>query len=122
MNTIQPMGSMFSDASERVFSALADPKRRQLLATLAEGTPKTATQLKRELFPDHKDISRQGILKHLDLLARAGLVQAQTRGREKQYSFEPQPLNNVTTWIDAVSAKWDARLLRLKDFVENDQP
>jgi len=102
-------------SQDRVFSALADPTRRRLLITLAESSPKTATQLAHD-FP----ISRQGILKHLDLLAEAGLVQSYQQGREKRYSLAPEPLNDVSAWIDALSARWDERLLRLKAFVESE--
>jgi DNA-binding transcriptional ArsR family regulator len=101
-------------SDERVFSALADTTRRQLLATLAESSPKTASQLARE-FP----ITRQGIMKHLNLLAEAGLVQAQPMGREKRYSFSPEPLHEVSDWIEAIGAKWDERLQRLKNLVED---
>lgn len=104
------------ESDERVFSALADPTRRQLLTTLAESSPKTATQLARE-FP----ITRQGIIKHLNLLAQAGLVQAQPIGREKRYSFTPEPLHSVSAWIEAIGAKWDERLQRLKDLIEDDR-
>jgi DNA-binding transcriptional ArsR family regulator len=107
-----------AESQDRVFSALADPTRRRLLITLAESSPKTATQLAHD-FP----ISRQGILKHLDQLAEAGLVQTYQQGREKRYSLAPEPLTGVSDWIDALSAKWDERLLRLKAFIEseNDQ-
>jgi DNA-binding transcriptional ArsR family regulator len=104
---------------ERVFAALADPTRRQILTTLAENSPKTATQLAEE-YQKHRRISRQGILKHLDLLAEAGLVRVQPVGREKRYSFTPEPLKDVSAWIQSIGAKWDERLLRLKDLVEND--
>ena len=103
------------EVEDRVFSALADPTRRRLLITLAESSPKTATQLAHD-FP----ISRQGILKHLDLLAEAGLVLARQQGREKRYSLAPEPLTNISAWIEAVSAKWDERLQRLKAFVESE--
>jgi len=104
---------------EQVFAALADPTRRQLLTTLAESSPKTATQLAEE-YQKYRRISRQGILKHLDLLAEAGLVQVKPVGREKRYSFTPEPLKDVSAWIQAIGAKWDERLLRLKEFVESD--
>ena len=55
------------EIEDRVFTALADATRRRLLTRLAQSSPKMATQLARE-FP----ISRQGIVKHLDLLAHAG--------------------------------------------------
>src|SRR5215510_13487779 len=100
----------------RVFAALADSTRRQLLSTLAEGSPKTATQLA-VAFP----ITRQGILKHLDILEDAGLVRVQPKGREKQYSLTPEPLHSVSSWIEAIGAKWDERLQRLKNLVESDE-
>lgn len=101
---------------DRVFSALADTTRRQLLMTLATSSPKTATQLARE-FP----ITRQGIIKHLDLLANAGLVRAQAHGREKRYSFAPEPLQSASEWIEMVGRQWDERLARLKQFVEDEK-
>lgn len=99
---------------ERIFNALGDPMRRRLVKTLAEQSPKTATQLAQE-FPM---ISRQGIIKHLELLAEAGLVEKRPKGREKRYSLTPAPLQNVSEWIQAISAIWDERLLRLKNLLE----
>jgi DNA-binding transcriptional ArsR family regulator len=105
-----------TDFDERVFVALADSTRRRLLTTLADSSPKTATQLAQE-FP----ITRQGILKHLDLLAEAGLVSVQPMGREKRYSLTLEPLDRITAWIDAIGAKWDERLQGLKALVESDE-
>lgn len=99
--------------SDRVFAALADPTRRALLATLAESSPKTATQLAGD-YP----ITRQGITKHLDTLTAAGLVRARSKGREKQYSLDPEPLSAVAAWLDAIGSRWDQRLGRLKQLVE----
>jgi predicted transcriptional regulator len=104
------------EREEAVFTALADPNRRKLLTTLAKNSPKTATQLKQEF-----KITRQGIMKHLDLLAQAGLVQSQTQGREKRYWFTPEPLDNVSAWIESIGALWEGRLQRLKDFVESEE-
>jgi DNA-binding transcriptional ArsR family regulator len=98
-----------------VFAALADPTRRNLLVNLAESGPKTATQLAEE-FP----ITRQGILKHLDILEAAGLVAVHQKGREKRYSLTPEPLSELDRWIKEISALWDERLLRLKTFLESE--
>lgn len=87
------------------------------MVNLAENSPKTATQLAEE-YP----ITRQGILKHLDILEAAGLVAVHQKGREKRYTLTPEPLNEVDQWIKDLSAKWDERLLRLKNFIENEQP
>jgi DNA-binding transcriptional ArsR family regulator len=100
----------------QIFTALADPMRRQLLFNLAENSPKTATQLARE----YSTITRQGILKHLNVLEDAGLVSVQQQGREKRYTLKPESLADVEQWINALSAKWDERLLRLKTLLENE--
>jgi DNA-binding transcriptional ArsR family regulator len=106
---------MMNDRTDHLFAALADPTRRQLLTPLAENSPKTATQLA-EVFP----MTRQGVLKHLDILEEAGLVQIQPIGREKRYSLTPDPLHDVSAWIAELGAKWDERLLRLKVLLESD--
>lgn len=104
--------------TDKVFAALADPARRHLLATLAESSPKTITQLTAE-FP--KKITRQGVTKHLEHLASAGLVRARAEGREKQFTLAPEPLDEVAAWLDAIGARWDARLAKLKAMVEAEE-
>ncbi len=98
-----------------IFHALADPMRRNLLVNLAENSPKTATQLAGE-YP----ITRQGILKHLNILEDAGLVAVHQIGREKRYALTPEPLNELEQWLKQLNARWDERLLRLKHLVEDE--
>ncbi len=98
-----------------IFAALADPVRRSLLLNLAENSPRTATQLAEDYT-----ITRQGILKHLNILAEAGLVAVHQEGREKRYTLTPEPLTQLEQWIHDLSDKWDTRLLRLKTFLENE--
>jgi predicted ArsR family transcriptional regulator len=60
-----------------IFAALADQMRRTLLVNLAENSPKTATQL----AGDYRNrITRQGILKHRNILETAGLVAVHQKG------------------------------------------
>ena len=86
-----------------------------MLLDLAERSPRTATQLAAE-YP----ITRQGVLKHLNILEEAGLVTVYQRGREKRYTLTPEPLTELEQWIKEISAKWDERLLRLKFFIESE--
>jgi DNA-binding transcriptional ArsR family regulator len=99
-----------------IFTALADPTRRELLMSLAENSPKTATQLAEE-YP----ITRQGILKHLHILEEASLVTVYQKGREKRYALTPEPLSELEQFIQEISAKWDKRLLQLKTFLEEEE-
>ena len=105
------------ERTDLVFSALGDATRRELLAVLARSSPRTATQLVGDFM-----ITRQGILKHLDVLAQAGLVQVQPKGREKRYSLSPRPLEGVNEWIEGINTRWQERMARLKDLVESDEP
>jgi DNA-binding transcriptional ArsR family regulator len=104
---------MLMDA--RLFAALGDPTRLDLLVNLAENSPKTATELAED-YP----ITRQGILKHLHILEDARLVAVHQKGREKRYTLTPEPLSNIDEWIKEISAKWDERLWRLKTLLENE--
>lgn len=104
-----------TDPQQAIFAALADPTRRRLVRDLAIEGPKTATMLASE-YP----ITRQAILKHLAVLERARLVCIQKRGREKRYVLTPEPLTELEQFVRHIEAVWDARLLRLKDYVENE--
>lgn len=110
------MKEQMRENQQSLFIALADPMRRNLLANLAEHSPKTATQLAED-YP----VTRQGILKHLTVLEHAGLVAIHQVGREKRYSLTPEPLKELEQWIEDIGAKWEERLLRLKTWLESEQ-
>jgi DNA-binding transcriptional ArsR family regulator len=95
-----------------VFSALADPTRRQLMSWLAT-RPSTATELAERL-----PISRQAIAKHLGVLDDARLLAKERRGREVRYRLEAARLAAASEWIARVSARWEARIGRLKRYLE----
>jgi DNA-binding transcriptional ArsR family regulator len=97
------------DRAGAVFGALSDPTRRALLAAIAEHPATTATELAAQL-----PISRQAVLKHLNALAAAGLLDRTRAGREVQYKFTPAPLSDAVDWMTAVGAEWDDRLAVLR--------
>jgi DNA-binding transcriptional ArsR family regulator len=104
-----------SDVS--IFTALADPTRRQLLLDLAKDSPKTATQLA-HVYP----ISRPGIIKHLNILEGAGLVKIYQKGRDKGYVLTPEPLGELEMWLQEINTVWVSRLSQLKTLLENEVP
>jgi DNA-binding transcriptional ArsR family regulator len=93
-----------------VFSALADPTRRRLVATLARQPALTASHLAGEL-----PITRQAVAKHLAALDRAGLVEGRREGRETRYRLTPEPMDEAMAWMAAAGARWDASLARLAE-------
>jgi DNA-binding transcriptional ArsR family regulator len=99
---------MAADPSAAVFSALADPTRRQLLSAIA-AHPATATELAGEL-----PITRQAVVKHLNTLAEAGLLNREREGRDVRYRVTPEPLSGAITWIAEVGGEWDTRLAALR--------
>ncbi|HLN30671.1 MAG TPA: helix-turn-helix domain-containing protein [Gemmataceae bacterium] len=80
---------------DRVFKALADPNRRQLLDRLHADNGQTLGQL-----CEHLDMTRQAVTKHLNLLEKANLVVTIWRGREKLHFLNPVPLHEIAErWI-----------------------
>ena len=99
-----------------VFTALSDPTRRRILERLHREGPCSVTELVAPLA-----MTRQAVSKHLDVLEDAGLVAREARGRERMIRARPEPLADVSAWLDACSAAWDERLQRLRAYLE-DQP
>jgi DNA-binding transcriptional ArsR family regulator len=95
------------DAAGAVFGALADPTRRRLLSTIA-AQPATATELAGAL-----PISRQAVVKHLNALAEAGLLERVPAGRQVRYRVTPAPLSEAVSWMAEVGGQWDDRLAAL---------
>jgi DNA-binding transcriptional ArsR family regulator len=58
------------------------------------------------------------VVKHLQVLAEAGLVTPERHGREVRYAATPDPLGPAVGWMVAAGAQWDRRLERLKQRVE----
>ncbi|HKH40417.1 MAG TPA: metalloregulator ArsR/SmtB family transcription factor [Solirubrobacterales bacterium] len=98
---------------DSVFGALADPTRRRVVETLAQGGTVTASGL-----ADQLPITRQAVAKHLSALRGADLVTSTRVGRETHYKLRPQPLDEAAKWMQTVSAEWDRRLEALRGSVE----
>jgi DNA-binding transcriptional ArsR family regulator len=97
--------------AEEVFTALADPSRRALLAELAASGPATATDLATRL-----PITRQAIAKHLGLLAEAGLVAAEPGERRRvRYRLRSAPMQVAQQFLAALARDWDSQLDALQD-------
>ena len=96
-----------------VLAALADPTRRRLLDVLVDAGRASATTL-----ADSLPVSRQAVVKHLQVLENAGLVTGVRMGREVLYTAQRQPLDASARWLADLSATWDRRLNALKQAAE----
>jgi DNA-binding transcriptional ArsR family regulator len=100
--------------AEQVFTALADPTRRAVLAALASGGPATATDL-----ADRLPVTRQAIAKHLALLDDVGLVRAEHgEGRRVLYRLRSAPMRVAQQYLAALASDWDQRLEALTEHLD----
>lgn len=99
--------------SAPVFAALGDARRLSLLSRLSSEGPLSITEL-----ASGTGVTRQAITKHLEVLAEAGLVRDARSGRERLFELEPGSLTAARRDLDAISARWDAAIERLRAKVE----
>lgn len=80
---------------DKVFKALADPSRRELIDRLHAKNGQTLSELCQGL-----DMARQSVTQHLGLLEDANLISVQRQGREKLHYFNPVPIHEIyERWI-----------------------
>ena len=97
-----------------VFAALGDETRLSLVGKLSSGPPQSISRL-----AEGSTLTRQAITKHLRVLEGAGVVRSVRVGRESLFTFKPEPLEDLRSYLERVSDQWDHALGRLKSFVEN---
>lgn len=100
-------------ALDRTFSALADPTRRALLARLEAGEDVSVSDLARPL-----PMSLPAVMKHLDVLAEAGLIERQKNGRTVSCRINAAPMEDAMKWLIQYQRFWEESLERLAKFLE----
>jgi len=97
-----------------LFAALGDPTRLALLQQLSDRGPASISTLA-ERFPA---MTRQGVTKHLFVLADAGIVDGTREGREHVWALNPARLAEGRRALDLIAREWDDALARLKSHLE----
>lgn len=101
-----------------VWKALSDPTRRAMLDILRDG-PRTTTELV-DAFPR---LTRFGVMKHADVLRKAGLVQTREAGRQRVNSLNAMPIRQIyERWVGPFQELWTGHLLGLKEAIEEEVP
>lgn len=104
-----------SSKINQIFKAIADPTRREIFHVLvAAGAALSINQVS-----EHFDMSRQGVTKHIKLLEEAGMVQVESKGRERFCFADPGPLKEVQGWLDVYDKFWDEKLDLLSKHLDN---
>jgi DNA-binding transcriptional ArsR family regulator len=104
---------------DRVFKALADQTRRELLDRLYEKSGQTLG----ELYAAYSEtMSRQAVMKHLSILEDANLVATVWNGREKRHYLNPVPIHAIQDrWIKKFEQPRIDALSALKSALEGTQ-
>jgi DNA-binding transcriptional ArsR family regulator len=107
-----------NDNVSQVFAALSDPTRRGLYEQLLE-SPKgyTATELAL-----NASVSRQAIVKHLQVLSLARLATSHREGREVRFFASSKAAATASTWLNERAVAWDRRVVTLEREVRSGTP
>jgi len=102
---------------EKVWKALSDKNRRRILDYLRESEMTTG-----DLCSRFKKISRYGVMKHLGILERAGLIIVKRDGKHRWNYINPVPIRQIyERWVRKYEENWSSYLIQLKNIVESDK-
>jgi DNA-binding transcriptional ArsR family regulator len=96
-----------------LFAALGDSTRLTLLQHLSARGPASISGLAANF-----QTTRQGVTKHLQVLAAAGIIDGERRGREHVWAINPARLAEAQRHLDVITRGWDDALGRLKAHLE----
>jgi DNA-binding transcriptional ArsR family regulator len=101
------MSDQRTDELSRVFGALADPTRRDMVARLTEGDATVG-----DLAAPY-DVSLQAVSKHLKVLEDAGLVTRTREAQRRPVHLEAEVFDLMTKWIERYRRQAEERFSRL---------
>jgi DNA-binding transcriptional ArsR family regulator len=104
---------MTAQIDDELWSAIADPSRRQVLDLLVSNGAVSASWLAGRV-----PFSRQAVSKHLVVLERTGLISRRKQGREVLYGIEADRLDQAAREMAQLAAQWDRRLAMIKRLAE----
>jgi DNA-binding transcriptional ArsR family regulator len=110
--------SDLSDAEiDRVFRALADATRRDIVARVMAGETASISTL-----ASRYDMSFAAVQKHVAMLEEAGLVTKETRGRERIVRGNPEQLRKARDLLNQLEELWRARFSQIDSLFNTHQP
>jgi len=104
------------ESLDPVWKALSDPTRRTILDALRD-RPRTTTEIV-ERVPQ---LSRFGVMKHLEVLRQAQLVFTREAGRQRVNSLNVVPIRQIyERWVGPFQELWSGELLGIKEMAETE--
>ncbi len=98
-----PSDLLEDEPLDRVFAALADPVRREILSQL-DGEVKLVKELAEPV-----EISLQAVSRHIQVLVRAGLVVQERSGRISRCRLDAGPIFGAAAWLNRYSKYWETQ-------------
>jgi DNA-binding transcriptional ArsR family regulator len=95
-----------------LFTALADPTRRDILAAL-QRSARSVNELAAEL-----DVSQPTMSKHLKALREAGFLSCRVAAQQRIYQLEPARFQEIAAWLDPYRRMWNRHLDELEAYLE----
>jgi DNA-binding transcriptional ArsR family regulator len=106
---------MLTASPERSFAALGDATRIEIVTRLSAG-PASVSELA-EPFP----MSLRAVLKHVAVLEDAGIVRTTKTGRVRHCRLESAALDDATSFIQELQARWERRIDRIESLLRNEE-
>ena len=106
----------YNERLDRTFAALVDPTRRAILAKLERKGAASVSELAEPFV-----IKLPAVMKHLDVLADAGLITRAKAGRTVTVRLRPQPMREAMEWLRRYERFWSASLDRLTTYAESQE-
>ena len=117
MVTLRGCRTVREDELDQVFQALANSTRRQILDVVAASPGCGVAQV-----AEHFEMSRIGVLKHVNTLEQAGLLVSEKVGRDRPLYVNLVPLQVIhERWGDQYRSFWAGRLTQLKYAIEGSE-
>jgi DNA-binding transcriptional ArsR family regulator len=103
-------------ARQRLFYALAEPRRRDIIELLASNGQLSATDIS-----DNFAVSAPAISQHLRVLREANVVRVEKRAQQRIYRINPEAMSEIEGWVQQMTKKWNARFNVLDKILEGEK-
>jgi len=100
-------------ARQRLFYALAEPTRRDIIELLASNGQLSATDIS-----DNFAVSAPAISQHLKVLREANFVRVEKRAQQRIYRINPEAMSEIEEWVQKMTKQWNARFNVLDKILE----
>jgi DNA-binding transcriptional ArsR family regulator len=96
-----------------VFSAIAEPRRREVIAVLSDGQEYAVNEVVLRM-----KMAQPAVSKHLSALRRAGVVTVVKRGQHRMYRLNAEGLKPVRDWVKGFERYWTHQVDQIKQRAE----